>query len=308
MSDKKDHNHDESTVIFTDIGKQLQAPEEEVADKPACLLAVGGDLNGELFDLFEGETRLGREVSNQISLDFPGVSRAHLIIEIAGDKTILKDLGSKNGTYYNNRKVEGQVELFKGDIIKIGAIALKYIPQGDPERLAYDKLNHEAHTDGLTGCYNKTHYMGVSDKEVKKCKITGSPLSLLLFDLDHFKHLNDTYGHDAGDFVLKRVAEIVRGGGVRDQDIFSRYGGEEFTILLPKTNIKQAFEIAERIRKLISDHDFNYEDQTLPVSISVGVADYRQGVENGTDLFKRADKALYVSKDQGRNRVNFFRA
>ena len=122
------------------------------------------------------------------------------------------------------------------------------------------------------------------------------PLSLIIFDLDHFKNLNDNYGRDAGDYVLKEMAGIVRNNGVRDQDIFARYGGEEFVILLPKTNLKYSFEIAERLRKLIEAHSFTYESQKLPVTASIGVADYRQGVNSGVDLFKRADSAVYKAR------------
>ena len=113
--------------------------------------------------------------------------------------------------------------------------------------------------------------------------------------------------YDAGDYVLKEMAGIVRNNGVRDQDIFARYGGEEFVILLPKTNLKYSFEIAERLRKLIETHSFTYESQKLPVTASIGVADYRQGVNSGVDLFKRADSAVYKAKEAGRNQVQFYR-
>jgi diguanylate cyclase (GGDEF)-like protein len=142
---------------------------------------------------------------------------------------------------------------------------------------------------------------------VNKSKVTGDPLSLIIFDLDHFKKLNDNYGHDAGDYVLKEMAQVIRSNGIREQDVFARYGGEEFVILLPKTNLKQSFEIAERLRKLIESKEFIYDGKRLPVTASIGVADYRQGVVTGTDLFKRADEAVYKAKEGGRNQVQFYR-
>ena len=172
-------------------------------------------------------------------------------------------------------------------MIKLGTISLKYLPKGDPDRLTYDKLNLEANTDRHTGCYNKTYFNNRIDLEVKKSKVTGEPLSLIIFDLDHFKKLNDNFGHDAGDFVLKEMATLIRNKGVRDLDVFARYGGEEFVILLPKTNLKQAYDIAERLRKQLEEHEFMYDDQRLPVTASIGVADYRQGVTSGTELFKK---------------------
>src|SRR5207237_1257864 len=118
------------------------------------------------------------------------------------------DLGSANGTYLNNLKLETTATLQRGDLIKIGAIAMKYLPPGEPERLTYDKLHEDANTDRLTRCFNKAFFNEALEGEVKKCKATGKPLTLIIFDLDHFKKLNDTYGHDAGDFVLKEKARL----------------------------------------------------------------------------------------------------
>lgn len=299
---------DDSTIVLTDIKSALASAETEASSKPAALLVVGGDLNGTIFDISENEITAGRNPDNQIPLEFNGISRYHFKVSESPEGHTLEDSGSKNGTFLNNKKIAGVVNLSKGDIIKIGSIALKYLPKGDPERLTYDKLQLEANTDQHTGCFNKTYFNNAINLEVKKSKITGSPLSLIIFDLDHFKNLNDNFGHDAGDFVLKEMAHVIRENGARDNDIFARYGGEEFVILLPKTNLKQAFEIAERLRKLIEDHQFIYEGKELPVTASVGVADYRQGVNTGTDLFKRADESVYKSKEGGRNQVSFYRA
>ncbi len=297
-----------ATIVITDIRKALAATDEEAKKRPACLLVVGGDLNGSIFDLHQGETVIGRNPECTISLDFAGVSRKHFSVIMNNDEAVLMDLGSANGTYLNNLKIEGQVQLKKSDIIKIGAIAMKYLPKGDTERLTYDKLHEEANTDGLTKCYNKTYFNNALETEVKKSKVTGKPLTLIIFDLDHFKKLNDNYGHDAGDYVLREKAKIIRDNGIRQGDIFARYGGEEFCILLPNTNLKQGFEIAERLRVLVAKHEFVYDGKRLPVTASIGIADYRQGVNNGTDLFKRADSAVYKSKEGGRNQVNFFKA
>ena len=297
-----------STVVITDIRKALASLEEEAKQKPACLLVVGGELNGSIFNLPVGETVVGRNPDCPISLDFHGVSRRHFTLTVNDSEVIVTDLGSANGTYLNNQKLEKPTVLKRADVIKIGAIAMKFLPKGDPERLTYDKLHEEANTDGLTKCYNKTYFNNQNELEVKKCKVTGKPLSLIIFDLDHFKKLNDNYGHDAGDYVLKEMSRLIRENGIRQGDVFARYGGEEFCILLPNTNLKQAFEIAERLRKLVEKHEFIYDGKRLPVTASIGVADYRQGVNTGTDLFKRADQSVYKSKEGGRNQVNFYKA
>jgi two-component system cell cycle response regulator len=203
-------SNDDATIVLTDIRAALQSSEKEAQLKPAALLVVGGDLNGTLFDLNEPQVGIGRNADNTIALEFNGVSRYHFKLLASGESHILEDCGSKNGTYLNNKRVESLTPLAKGDIIKIGSIALKYLPKGDPERLTYDKLNLEANTDKHTGCFNKTYFNNRIALEVNKCKVTGEPLSLVLFDLDHFKKLNDGYGHDAGDYVLKEMAAVIR--------------------------------------------------------------------------------------------------
>ena len=298
---------DDTTIVITDIKKALKAVDEEADKKPAALLIVGGELNGTIFDLDKKTILVGRSLKNNIPLEFQGISRNHFKVDETEAGHTVEDTGSRNGTYINNKRVLTPTLLKKGDIVKVGKIALKYIPKGDSERLTYDKLQHAANTDGMTGCFTKTYFNRSLDLQVKKSKLSGEPLSLIMLDLDHFKKLNDSFGHDAGDFVLKELAAIVRTNGVRDNDIFARFGGEEFMILLPKTNIKQAYEVAERIRALIEAHQFLYDSNRLPVTISVGIADYRKGVNTGLDLFKRVDNALYKSKDGGRNQVNFFR-
>ena len=298
---------DNATLVITDIKAALAAADKEAELKPACLLVVGGDLNGTIFDLDDGDTIVGRNPDCTIPLEFQGISRQHFKITVHNDIANVSDMGSSNGTFVNNQKIEGSPELIKGDHIKIGSVALKFLPKGDTERLTYDKLQEDANTDGLTKCYNKMYFNKKLDLEVKKSKVTGQPLSLIIFDLDHFKHLNDNYGHDAGDYVLAEKANILRDNGIRKGDTFARYGGEEFVVLLPNTNLKQAFEIAERLRKLVFEHEFIYDGKRLPVAASIGVADYRQGVNTGTDLFKRADSAVFKSKDGGRNQVSFYK-
>lgn len=299
---------DNATVVISDIKAALEASDKEAESKPPCIIVVGGELNGTIFDLLDGETTIGRNADCTIPLEFQGVSRIHFSLTVQGENVTIKDLGSSNGTFVNNKKIEAELTLRRADMIKLGSMALKFLPKGDPERLTFDKLNLEANTDGLTQCYNKMYFNKALDLEVKKSKVTGSPLTLILFDLDHFKHLNDNYGHDAGDFVLKEKAQLLRDNGIRQGDTFARYGGEEFVVLLPNTNLKQGFEIAERLRKLVEKHDFIYEEQVLPVTASIGVADYREGINTGTDLFKRADEAVYVSKDAGRNQVSFYKS
>ena len=255
---------DNSTIVIADIQSALNSAQQEVGEKPAALVVVGGEKSGSLFNLTEQVTTVGRNADNTIVLDFNGISRCHFMLKFTSETPTIEDAGSKNGTYLNNKRIDAPVALNKNDMIKIGNTTLKYIPKNDPDRLAYDKLQWEADRDRHTGCFNKTYFNGALELQVKKAKIMERPLSLVLFDLDRFKNVNDTYGHDAGDFVLKEMAEIIMKKGVRDDDVFARYGGEEFVILLPKTNLEQATAMAHRLRELIEKHEFVYEDKTLP--------------------------------------------
>src|SRR5690606_17284055 len=120
--------------------------------------------------------------------------------------------------------------------------------KGDPERQAYELLDRRAKMDGFTGCYNKSYFNERAELEVRACQASGTGLSLILFDLDHFKRLNDCHGHDAGDFVLKELSGLIQTNGLRQQDVLARFGGEEFVILLPGTQLATGIEIAERQR------------------------------------------------------------
>ncbi|CAG8803394.1 14705_t:CDS:2, partial [Dentiscutata erythropus] len=148
-------------------------------------------------------------------------------------------------------------------------------------------------------------YLLKSLEEEFTCARDKRDLSLIFIDIDHFKRINDKYTHDAGDYVLKELATLIQ-TLIRPEDVFARYGGEEVTILLKNANPELAFESAEKIRKAIESHDFNYDGKRIPVTVSSGIADMNSSVESHEDLLKRADQALYVAKLQGRNRVKIW--
>lgn len=299
------NNNDATIIIHAEgIEKGLVETENEAKTRPGALLAIGGALNGTLFDLKKSEISAGRGTNNDIQLAFSCVSRVHFTLLRVKSDWFIEDSKSKNGTYVNNTRIEAPTKLNKGDIIKVVNIALKFFPQGDNERLAYDKLTYVANTDGHTGCYTKCYFNDQLEEGFKASSATGQALSLIILDLDYFKNINDQYGHDAGDFILKEVADIVHIEGVREQDIFARYGGEEFAILLPKTVLSQAVGIAERIRNLIEQHNFVYGSTKISVTASIGVADYNKDIATAKDFFKRADNAVYEAKALGRNQVS----
>ncbi len=165
------------------------------------------------------------------------------------------------------------------------------------------KLEHLSVTDHLTGLYNRRHLMELLQREFDRSVRYSSKLSIIMVDIDHFKHFNDRYGHLTGDMVLVKVAEELR-NNLRKHDIIGRYGGEEFVIILPETDVRGAMTVAERYRKRISEKNFGSDKTPLRVTISLGVAGYPEHpIKDIDDLLRLADTALYKAKREGRNRV-----
>ncbi|PLX70601.1 MAG: diguanylate cyclase response regulator [Denitrovibrio sp.] len=166
---------------------------------------------------------------------------------------------------------------------------------------AYDKIEYLALTDMLTGIPNRRNITNMMNKEASRCRRNGGTFSMIMCDIDFFKKVNDTYGHDTGDFVLKRVADIIQ-KNLRQQDIIARWGGEEFLIVLPETMIEDGVRVSEKLRESIEKDTMEYEEHKFSITMTFGVAVYEQdlGIEKS---IKKADDALYQGKQSGRNKV-----
>jgi diguanylate cyclase (GGDEF)-like protein len=303
----EDGDAGERTKVLSGDQETLQNELKKAKEQEACLIVIRGTPQGHRFFLTAPELTLGRDVQADISLSDQGISRKHAVIKKAGSKILISDLGSANGTSVNDRKLQKgeQLELRKEDMIKMGNTILKFLPAGELEIIFYGNLGDQAHMDPLTGCFNKRYLMEALEAEFKRAKALHSDLSLLFFDIDHFKKVNDTYGHDAGDFILKEFSTLIKAGFLRPKDVLARYGGEEFIILMGGTSGKHAMDLAEKVRAAIETHPFIYEGTRIPITTSLGVAELATGVESTQTLLKAADKALYSAKQSGRNRVVF---
>lgn len=166
-----------------------------------------------------------------------------------------------------------------------------------------DELAQMSRIDGLTKIYNRRHWEESLHQEVAKAFRHDKKLSLIMLDLDHFKRLNDNYGHQCGDMVLVDVSALI-GNMLRVEDTFGRYGGEEFSIILPETSLAGAIDLAERICRQVDENLFKYNGQNLEVTISLGVAQLTDSIDSSEALISKADSALYQAKAEGRNKVS----
>jgi two-component system cell cycle response regulator len=295
----------DTTKVLAGDQATLNQEMAKAKEQEACLIIIRGSPQGHRFFLTQDEMTIGRDPTADITINDQSISRKHAKVSKKEGHVILTDLGSANGTLINDKKLTSQDsrQLAKEDMIKMGNSILKFLPQGELEILFYGTMGDSANTDSLTKIYNKRFLVEALEAEFKRAKALHSEFSILFFDLDHFKKVNDNHGHDAGDYVLREFAQIVRTQYIRPKDVFARYGGEEFVILLSNTNGTQAMQIAEKIRSAIEVHPFIYEGKRLPITTSLGVAELQTGIESAQTLLKAADQALYQAKNSGRNRV-----
>ena len=272
---------------------------DDGAFKPR-LIVVSGMMLGLQIELRDEAVTVGRASECALSLQHPSVSRHHCEISRDGDRYFLEDLGSTNRTYLNGKAIRRE-ELHDGDQISVGNNAIKFFTGSSLEAKYHDELIDLAIYDSLTGFYNRRHFRTLLDEEIERAKGV-VPISVLMMDLDHFKGINDRYGHLVGDQVLTSAAQIMRSSAPADAP-FGRLGGEEFALILPGKSLDEAIALAETLRKSIESKPIETRDQRLPITISIGVAQTNEKLKNSAELLSCADDRLYRAKQAGRNRV-----
>ncbi|HLK89342.1 MAG TPA: GGDEF domain-containing protein [Polyangia bacterium] len=290
---------DERTQIF----EAPASPTGGVKRDRAYLVVLAGASLGEMYKIEHDKTVIGRGQKAEVRLLDDGISREHAQITVEGNKIVLQDLGSTNGTFCNGLKVDRK-ELVDGDKILVGSTTiLKFTYHDNLDEIFQKQMYESALRDGLTKAFNKKYFTDRLESELTFAIRHVSSLSLVMFDIDHFKKVNDTYGHQAGDHVLSTISTLLT-SALRAEDVFARYGGEEFAVICRGTDLAQALVVGERLRKAVEKHNFTFEGTQIPVTISVGIAGLPDpDVKDAPDLVSRADKALYQSKHGGRNRV-----
>jgi two-component system, cell cycle response regulator len=268
------------------------------------VLQPAGANPGRRHALSRAEHIVGRRAETDIPIDLDSVSRRHA--RFAKDKKgwFIEDLDSTNGTFVNDEKVEKH-HLVDGDIVRFGEAVVKFLSGTNIEVAYHEEIYKLSILDGLTGVHNKRFFSEFLEREVARSIRHGHSLGLIMFDIDHFKKVNDTYGHLAGDAVLMGLTRRLK-PRIRREDILARVGGEEFAVVLADTNRAGALHLAEDLRQMVEREPFKCHHDTpdLTVTISLGVAAIEPGDKLEPDeLVKKADTALYGAKNGGRNRV-----
>ncbi|MFH0900217.1 MAG: GGDEF domain-containing protein [Pseudomonadota bacterium] len=274
---------------------------EKPPGKEACLVVIYGMDLGRKFSLDVPTIILGRSSKAEIQIDQESVSRNHAKILNTGKNIVLRDLGSTNGTYVNDELIDEWI-LRDGDFIKIGRTIFKFLSGNNIENAYHEEIYRLTTVDGLTQVFNKRYFLETLEREISRAHRYHRALSLIMLDIDHFKNINDTFGHLAGDAVLKQLASAVK-ARVRREDILARYGGEEFSIVLPEVDHASAVQTAEKIRALVEKMPFKFESTVIPVTVSLGVGTLEGELNDPSEFIRQADEKLYEAKAKGRNCV-----
>ncbi|HEV3193420.1 MAG TPA: GGDEF domain-containing protein [Polyangiaceae bacterium] len=267
----------------------------------ACVVVIYGPDLGKRLPLGTAPFEIGRSAKNDLPIDQESVSRHHARITFDGQGYRLHDLQSTNGTFINDEAIVEE-RLADGDQVRVGRSILKFMTGENIEVQYHEEIYRLMTVDGLTQVYNRRFFNEALEREFNRSKRYQRALSLILFDIDFFKRINDTFGHVAGDNVLRHMALSIR-PRLRREDIFARTGGEEFGVLLPEIAVEGARTIAEKIRRIVETAQVKHEQQNVRWTISLGVAGLNGDEASPEDLYRAADQRLYEAKQGGRNRV-----
>lgn len=303
--DREDSKNDKTSVIQSDTFKLRLA---QAGQAPPSIVLLVGPANsvGRQWPIEDTDRIVGRAPTAHIFVDDKSVSKYHAKLVMAGGDVSVIDLESTNKTVVNGRQIQPLVphKLQNNDQIKVGNIIFKFLERGSIETVASAQTFDRGHTDALTGIANRGAFQVKAPELFKRSELLGITLTLMVFDIDRFKVINDTYLHTAGDYVLREIAKVIRDKLIRGNDFFARVGGEEFSLMLLGSPPKQAEEIGERIRATVENHEFMFEGQKIPTTISIGIAFKSPQDATWESVYERADKALFHSKNNGRNRVS----
>ncbi len=273
------------------------------SNAPGCLVRIYPTEGlGQLFRLQDGRINVGRDPSSDLCIEEESVSRRHAFIEHADGIDTVQDLESTNGTWINDVRVLAR-RLEPGDRLRFGSQIFTYLSACSLEAQYHESVFKIMTTDGLTRTYNKRYLLESLDRELQRCRRRSLKLCAMMMDIDHFKKVNDTWGHLAGDTILaefaQRVSSVLQG-----DETLARYGGEEFALVIPDADLEEALQTAENIRLAVSRTPVLFDGEQIPITVSIGVAEFsKDSATDAVSLLDSADRMLYVAKSSGRNQV-----
>ena len=294
--------------MASDIATRITdgAPKVTVTRAPtpvrACLIQYSGASLGRRYQLDAPEILVGRAQECGIMLADGSVSREHAKIFSSGETFEIEDLRSSNGTFIQSQRIATRTPLSDGTTLRFGSVMFKFFAQDNIESAFHDNIYRMATVDAGTELFNKQYLLETLASEFRLCRVYGRPLAVIYYDLDFFKKVNDTHGHNCGDYILRECAQVAK-SCMRANDILARFGGEEFVAVLPGADATTATELAERIRTAVAEHAFEFESKKLSQTVSMGVSEMQVKFQAPNDLLEDADRKLYQSKKNGRNRV-----
>ncbi len=295
----QDESDDRTAIVSL---RELKAARKQSKDRHLLVRVRGAEL-GRVMLLSPERVRVGRSQDSELFLSDDGVSRRHATLHREGNTYVVADEGSANGTFVAGVKVDRH-ELKDGDVIQFGPTAVfRYTLSDESQETLLRQLYDASVTDALTGAHNREHFDTQLRAELSYARRHHTDVSLVIFDADHFKKVNDTYGHQVGDMVLMQIANVVR-GTVRSEDVFARYGGEEFALVLRGIDIEGCGAVADRLRERIAALQIKTDRGPLSVTVSAGCSSLST-IEAKTPegMISVADRRLYGAKHAGRNRV-----
>ncbi len=276
------------------------------AARRGVIVILSGPRPGTMVVIGEGQDFVvGRTTESSYAIDDDSLSRRHARFFRLAGKYAIQDLKSTNGTFVDGKRLDEPAFLEPGARIQLGKDTVVRFELQDDAVIEEQKRLYEATVrDKLTGVYNRHFLDERLQAELSYAKRHGTALSVLFVDADHFKKVNDTYGHAGGDAVLVSIGKLLLASG-RDEDIAARYGGEEFVLVLRGNTGASVAGVAERLRADIEALEVQFEDKTIRFTISIGVATHstERELDDAAALLAVADGALYKAKEQGRNRV-----
>jgi two-component system, cell cycle response regulator len=288
---------DDDTLRMSIIAPRLQHRRGR-----ALLFSLTGRQQGAVFPLHGGEVELGRDPNRAVHLDDDAVSGRHARLSRRPEGLFIEDAGSTNGTFVNEHRIDSPRALMDGDHVRCGNTILRFSMVDELEERALTSLFELTVRDPLTRTYNRRFLTAHLRSELAFAGRQGLALALLLVDIDHFKEVNDTYGHARGDLVLQLVANTIS-RLLRPYDALCRYGGEEFVVVARDTTLRNAEILAERIRRQIAALRFEVDGKATAVTVSIGITATRPvpGCDETESLLLAVDDALYDAKASGRN-------